>query len=80
MTPYSLVGGYQRFGGIYRLYLQRRTLKMEISSGTSTLKTEAISSYETLVTTYKTTLRNNPEDHNPNGLSVSTFIALRFQN
>jgi hypothetical protein len=31
---------------------------------TSTLQTEAARSSETLVTTYKTTLRHNPEDHN----------------
>jgi hypothetical protein len=51
-TPRWLVGGYQRFGGTYCLHLQ----------DTSTLKTKASCSFETLVSVYRSTRRYNPED------------------
>jgi hypothetical protein len=48
----SLIGGYQRFGGRYRLHLQGSKFKIAFS--------------ETLLTTYQTTRRQNPEDPNRN--------------
>jgi hypothetical protein len=58
-TPCSLVGGYQRFGGIYHLHLQS-------TSGSRSPSSEdgVIGSFETLLTTYKATRRHNPQDHN----------------
>jgi hypothetical protein len=53
-TPSELVGTYQRFGGKYSLK--------------SALNMEAVYSYETLVSTYKSRRRYNPEKqerHNP---------------
>jgi hypothetical protein len=55
MTPCCLVGRYRRFGGTCRL--------------TSTLQMEAIRFFETLVITYKTTGRHNPEDNSPHSFT-----------
>jgi hypothetical protein len=51
VTPCSLVCVYQRFGGTYRLLHP------------SVLKMEAICSFETLINTYETARRQNPDDH-----------------
>jgi hypothetical protein len=53
VTPCNLVNRYRRFGGTYYLYLR----------GISpTLKTDAVSSSETSITTYQTAQRHISED------------------
>jgi hypothetical protein len=43
-----------------------------------TLKTEAIRSSETLVTSYKTTVRHNPEDHSRHPVYVGCLVMHYF--
>lgn len=69
MMPYGLIGGDQRFGGIYFCHLQ----------GTSALKMEAVCASDTLPT-YKPTRRHSVEDrHGQKKLFLRQF-PLRFGN
>jgi hypothetical protein len=52
MMQYDLAGSYQHFGGMYRLHLK------------FALKMKAISSSKMMVTIYKATQCQHPEDHN----------------
>jgi hypothetical protein len=65
VVPCSLVGGYQHFRGNCPLHLQ---------STSSVLKMKVICPSKTLVTTYRTTRRPNPEDQN---LHYHSFENLR---
>jgi hypothetical protein len=68
VTPYSLVGNLTKF---------RRNVTPPSTS--SALKMEATCSFETLVTTYKTTRRHNPEDHILDTLSLGVIaFSLHF--
>jgi hypothetical protein len=68
VTPSGGVDDYQFFGGMFHLH-QYGTYTP------STLKIEAILSSEMLVTTYKTTRRHNPADHNrPHGDYLYFYI------
>jgi hypothetical protein len=61
-----VVDGYRRFGRTYRLHLQVKIVKME-----------AVCFSETLVTTYKTTRRHNPEYHNSQGtMNFTCFLCV----
>jgi hypothetical protein len=60
MTPSSPLSFNRRFKGTYRLHLQGRWFFAELIS--STLKMEAICSFETSGETQRTTRRHIPED------------------
>jgi hypothetical protein len=57
----SLVGGYQRFGGVCSFHPQSSIWSYCVRPYT-TLRIKAVCSSETLVATYKTTRRHNLED------------------
>jgi hypothetical protein len=63
VTPCSLVGAYQRFGGTYRLHLQGSFSHVgRYQHFGGRVKMKEIRSSETSVTTYKKTRCYNPED------------------
>jgi hypothetical protein len=48
----------------------------EESSGTAVLKEEALYSFETFISTYKTTQYHNPEDHSLVPRSVFKYVVI----
>jgi hypothetical protein len=79
MTPCSLLGFNRRFGGTYRLQLQGRRNRFSKPASSaepisSTLKMEAICSFETSVETQRTTRRHIPEDY-----TLHCFILFAFR-
>jgi hypothetical protein len=64
-----MAGRYQRLEGTYCLYLQGRSI--------SILTMEGICSSKTLVTTYQTGRRHNPEDGNINLHPIKKLTTIK---